>query len=128
MKKAVVAYSVIILSLLLISITSAKSEDVFLDHLTDLMWEDCKGKDLHINQNVLFSTVTKEPVTLIKGQNYDKSGLRIIISHLKLLTIKNMCWRNCLISCGLPCITRKGICTFANVQKTLAEPKSLERT
>lgn len=83
MKKAVIVLNIIILSIMSISITSAKSEDLFLEHLTDVMWEDCEGKDLHINQpGILIYTTTKENVTLIKWPEYDKEYLRNILKIL----------------------------------------------
>lgn len=53
MKKSFKLLGIIILSLLLIPAISARSSDVFIDYLTDLMWNDCKGKDIHINQNII---------------------------------------------------------------------------
>jgi len=83
MKKAFIVLNIIILSIMSISITSAKSEDLFLEHLTDVMWEDCKGKDLHINQpGILKYTTTMENVTLIKGSEYDRDSLRVILNLL----------------------------------------------
>ena len=56
---------------------------MFLDHLTNLMWEDCKGKDIHINQpGILKFTATNENVSLIKWPFYNKTGLKYILELL----------------------------------------------
>jgi hypothetical protein len=90
MKMQTMLLIIIILSPWLVPNISAKSSDIFLDHLTDLMWKDCQGKDIHINQpGVLINVATNEPITLIKGQEYNKNMLRKILEILDNYTYRD---------------------------------------
>ena len=70
----------IILSLMLAPTISAKSSDAFINHLTDLIWTDCKGKDIHINQSILNYTIENRTsyLKLIEWP-YDRGTIRRII-------------------------------------------------
>jgi hypothetical protein len=70
--------SIIILSLSLVQDISGKSSEVFIDHLTNLIWEDCRGKDIHINQPVIIDLETNKSIPLIKWA-YNKSKIKDII-------------------------------------------------
>jgi len=78
MKKLIIILCAIILSLLMVQTISAKSSDIFLDHLTNLMWEDCKGKDIHINQPAIIDSETNKSIPLIIWP-YNKSDIKDII-------------------------------------------------
>mgnify|MGYP000852374504 FL=1 len=79
MKLPIILLHVVILSLLLLPNVSAKSSDVFIDYLTDLIWVDCKGNDIHINQpGVLVDVATNQNVSLIRWP-YDRSVIREIV-------------------------------------------------
>jgi hypothetical protein len=56
----------IIIILLLAPTISAKSSDAFIEHLTDLMWKDCKGKDIHINQPIIRLNAANQTLNLTK--------------------------------------------------------------
>jgi len=81
-KALVMSLTIIIISLLLVPTISAKSSDVFIDYLTDLMWKDCKGNDIHINQPILIDTSTNQSISLITWPNYDKESFRRMIELL----------------------------------------------
>jgi hypothetical protein len=49
MKILIAVINIIILSILILPATSAKPSDKFIDNLANLMWKDCQGKDIHIN-------------------------------------------------------------------------------
>jgi hypothetical protein len=78
MIKLYIPLIVIILTSLLLPSISAKSSDVFIDYLTDMMWKNCQGNDIHINQPVLTYTATNQSVSLIKWP-YDRSTIREIV-------------------------------------------------
>lgn len=61
--------------------SSSIPSDTFIDHLTDLVWEDCRGKDIHINQPILIERSTNETVSLISG-GYSKEDLRYVLKLL----------------------------------------------
>jgi len=76
MRVLLILLSIMILSLSLHSTISAKSSEMFVDHLTDLIWTDCKGKDIQINHaGILRYTATNQNVSLIKWP-YNKDYLR----------------------------------------------------
>lgn len=90
MKLSIILLNVVILCLLLAPSISAKSSDIFIDHLTNLTWADCSGKDIHINQpGVLINVATNESITLIRGQDYNKSNLRRILEILDNYTYRD---------------------------------------
>lgn len=69
----------IILSLSFLPSISAKSSDIFIDYLTNMMWNDCQGNDIHINQPGVLSYIeTNQSVSLIEWP-YDKNSLREIV-------------------------------------------------
>ena len=79
MKRLIIALIAIILSSLLLPSISAKSSDVFIDYLTNMMWNDCQGNDIRINQpGVLRYIETNQSVNLIKWP-YEKNTLREIV-------------------------------------------------
>lgn len=78
MNKSIILLTFISLSLLLLSTTSAKSSEIFKDHLTNLMWEDCKGKDIYINQPILINKISNHSISLIPWP-YSKDELRYLI-------------------------------------------------
>ena len=90
MKLSIIILIVMVLSIFLAPTISARSSEIFKDHLTNLIWEDCKGKDIHINQpNVIVNVATNESITLFKGQAYTKDDLRRIIEILDNYTYRD---------------------------------------
>lgn len=79
--KIVTIFTVCLLLILSSVPTNAKSSDLFIDHLSDIIFKDCQNQDLHIKNNFIFSTVTNKTVTLISWP-YDYSTLRKIIQLL----------------------------------------------
>jgi len=66
MKKSIIVLIVIGLTLSLLPFISAKSSEVFIDYLSDTMWKDCQGKDIHINSpGVLTYAANNSNVSLI---------------------------------------------------------------
>jgi hypothetical protein len=55
MNKEIIAFSVIII-LLLISVTSASHSEEFIDQVTDMICNDCQGKDIHLNQPITYTS------------------------------------------------------------------------
>jgi hypothetical protein len=80
MNLRLVLIAIILTSMLLPSIC-AKSSDVFIDYLTDKIWKDCQGKDIHINQPVIMDTATNQSISLIKWP-YNRSAIRDIVRIL----------------------------------------------
>jgi hypothetical protein len=80
-KKSIILLSAIILSLLFVPAISAKSSDIFINYLTDIIWKDCQGKDIHINQPILKLISTNQTLSLIKWP-YSKEDLRSVIQIL----------------------------------------------
>jgi hypothetical protein len=79
MKKLIIIMVAIILSLSFLPSISAKSSDIFIDYLTNMMWNDCQGNDIHINQPGVLSYIeTNQSVSLIEWP-YDKNSLREIV-------------------------------------------------
>lgn len=59
---------------------SAKSSEVFINHLTDMIWKDCQGKDIHINQPIINYTTKNQTSDLrLIEWPYDRSTVRRII-------------------------------------------------
>jgi|WetSurSiteA1Bulk_404760.scaffolds.fasta_scaffold53519_1 hypothetical protein len=81
MKQLILILIVIILLSSLIQTNSGKSSDIFIDHLSNLMWVDCKGKDIHINQPIINIPATNQSVSLIKWP-YSKETLRRVTQLL----------------------------------------------
>jgi len=80
MKKPIVVLNILILSLLVLPTASAKPSDIFIDHLTDLIWADCQGKDIHINGNISYC-IGKTCTTVIPWP-YDRAFLRQFLKQL----------------------------------------------
>lgn len=66
--------------LLLLPAATGKPSDIFIDHLTNLIWADCRGKDIHINNNISYC-IDKKCTNLIPWP-YDKTFLRGFIKLL----------------------------------------------
>lgn len=69
---------VLVILLLSIPVAYAKSSDLFIDHLSGIIYKDCQSQDIHIKDNFIFNTITNKTVTLIQWP-YDYSALRRII-------------------------------------------------
>jgi hypothetical protein len=78
MRRPTVILGVVILSFILITTASTKSSDIFIDHLTNMIYEDCKGSDIKINKPYIIITEINEPIVLIKWP-YRYQDLRRII-------------------------------------------------
>jgi hypothetical protein len=72
---------VLIISLIIVNFVSAKSSEMFIDYLTDEVYDSCAGKNLNIKEPFIQDTLTNESVTLIPWP-YDKLILRRIIELL----------------------------------------------
>lgn len=69
---------ILIIGLFSVSIATASSDDLFINHLTDKIYEDCYGKDIQINQPYIINTATNESVDIIKWP-YGYQDLRRIV-------------------------------------------------
>ena len=67
-----------ILSFVLVPTTPAKSSDIFIDYLTDMIYEDCQCKDIQINQPYIIDTKTNKSIDVIMWP-YSYQDLRRII-------------------------------------------------
>jgi len=78
-------FIILIFSLLLIDLVSAKSSPEFLDYLTDTIYEDCERYDLRLNLAAngpkIVLTQTNEPLDIIPWP-YTKGKLREVIEIL----------------------------------------------
>ena len=88
MKKSICLLTFICLSLLLLPNSSARSSEIFKEHLTNLMWEDCQGKDIHINQPILINKITNQSISLIPWP-YSKDELRYLIEIIDGLSYRD---------------------------------------
>lgn len=80
MKIQIILLSVVILSFILAPNISAKSSDIFIDYLTDLIWKDCNGEDININQPIInYTTENHTSYLRIIEWPYERSTLRRII-------------------------------------------------
>lgn len=78
MKIPAILIGIVIISFALGTTTSAKSSDIFIDYLTDMIYEDCQGNDIQINQPYIINTKTNESVDVITWP-YSYQDLRRII-------------------------------------------------
>jgi hypothetical protein len=78
MKIPPILIGIMIVSFALGTITSAKSSDIFIDYLTDMVYEDCQGNDIQINQPYIINIKTNESVDVITWP-YGYQDLRRII-------------------------------------------------
>lgn len=69
----------LIFSILLVSIVSAKSSDLFIDHLTKTIQKDCNGKDIIIKEGFYFREPNNESVTLIEWSDDNYHLIRYIL-------------------------------------------------
>lgn len=69
-----------ILSLSLTQSISAKSSDEFIDQLADMIYEDCQGKNININQSITYIP-TNYTFNSIEWP-YDKNLIKAIIKYL----------------------------------------------
>lgn len=81
MRDLIIALISIILILFISFPISAKSSDIFIDHLTNIIWDDCKEKDIHINQPCIINLENNQSIDVIKWP-YEKKDLRRIIEIL----------------------------------------------
>lgn len=81
MKKSIIISWIIILSLLLIFPTSSKPSNEFVNHLADMVYNDCKGNDIHINQPIIKRISTNETFSLLAWP-YTISDVRVIVGLL----------------------------------------------
>lgn len=56
---------VLLILLLSVPVAYAISSDLFIDHLSGMIYKDCQSQDLHIKDNFIFNSVTNKTVTLI---------------------------------------------------------------
>ena len=68
----------LLLGVMILSVATASSDNLFVDHLTDKVYQDCYEKDLHINKPYIVDTNTNKSVDLIKWP-YNYQVLRRII-------------------------------------------------
>lgn len=80
MKKAVIV-SIIMIIFIVSSNGYAKPSDMFVNYLTDIIWTDCQGKDIEINQPIITFTATNQTLSLMKWP-YGKEDLRQVIKLL----------------------------------------------
>ena len=71
-----------LLLLLLVHSVSAKSSSLFVDHLATLIYNDCKGQDLAINQPYIVSAATNTAINQIPESSYDYTTVRRIVEVL----------------------------------------------
>lgn len=81
MMALIILSSAVILSLPLLSTICAKSSDMFLDDLSDMIWTDCQGNNIHINQPVLKRISTNQTFDLLPWP-YTRKDVRTIIGLL----------------------------------------------
>lgn len=74
MRKPAILIYIMILSFVLVPTTPAKSSDLFIDYLTDMIYEDCKGENIHIK----YILIDNQTISLLKWP-YNKNMLRSII-------------------------------------------------
>jgi hypothetical protein len=67
-----------LLTLMLVPAAYSKPSDMFIDHLSDIVYNDCQNKDLYIKDGFIINTVTNKTVTLINWP-YPYSYIRRII-------------------------------------------------
>lgn len=80
MKKANIVSCIIIIFLLSTNV-HAKASDLFINYLTEIIWKDCEGKDIQINQPILKYTASNQTLSLMKWP-YSEENLRNIIQLL----------------------------------------------
>lgn len=68
----------IIILLICVSPVMAKSSDIFIDHLSSIVYVGCQGKDLIIKEPFIVNTRTNETITLIPWA-YSYETLRKVI-------------------------------------------------
>lgn len=95
MMRSIILISVIILLLLLLPTASARSSQIFIDHLTNLIWDDCKGNDIRIHQPVITLDQVNHTISLTKLSNTTNqitflSGLRWPYSRDQLKQVIQM--------------------------------------
>lgn len=65
MNKSHILILTIIFLMTMIPLSEAKSSDIFIEHLSSIIYVDCQGKDLIIKEPFIQNTHTNETVTLV---------------------------------------------------------------
>ena len=76
MKRIILGF--MIFSFLLVPTVSSKSSELFIDHVTDMIYQDCQGKDIQLNHSYIINTQTNQPINLLEWP-YGYQNLRRII-------------------------------------------------
>jgi hypothetical protein len=92
MKKLIILF--IIFSLFTVNLVFAKSSDLFIEHLTNIVYDDCVGKDMDLKEPYIKNTQTNEVVTSIPWP-YDKLQIRRIIELLGVYEPYNQYYNGC---------------------------------
>jgi len=75
MKKLIL---ILFFSLFIFNFVNAKSSDLFINHLSNIVFDDCRDKDITIKDNFIKNTLTDKSVTLITWP-YNQENIRRII-------------------------------------------------
>lgn len=77
MKKIIL---ILLVGILIISLIGARSSGEFIDHLTEIIYKDCEGKDLDLtNANLYSDKEFTKKINLISWPNYSIFEIRKII-------------------------------------------------
>jgi hypothetical protein len=68
-----------LLMLISFNVVTAKSSDLFTDHLSSIIYHDCQGKDLLIKEPFIIDTTTNKTISRINWPLYDNGKLRQLI-------------------------------------------------
>jgi hypothetical protein len=84
MKKSIIIINFIMLYLFFITAASARSSEEFINQVTDMVCEDCQGKDIQLSQPMTFTSNDSSINYTTKSISwpYDRSFVKIIIEGI----------------------------------------------
>lgn len=76
---SVIILGVIVMGLSFINSADATRSDLFINYLSKIIWNDCQGKDIHINQPIVRYAETNQTVSIIPWGSYSLDNVKQII-------------------------------------------------
>src|SRR5205085_9046771 len=79
---SLIILGVIVIGFSFINSADATRSDLFINYLSNIIWNDCQGKDIHINKPILRYTATNQTVSLIPWGSYSLDEIKQIVGDL----------------------------------------------
>jgi len=79
---SLIILGIIVIGFSFINSADATRSDLFINYLSNTIWNDCQGKDIHINKSILHYAGTNQTVSLVSWGSYTLDDIKQIIGEL----------------------------------------------